>query len=165
MGSKLSMNVHVCGLDFNDAQNYQMQIDIIKQIFPIINGNESNQYYDLRKSEKPKWNAFIYKNNSDFEYIKYNILEQIRIGGLNNNEKKEYKNNMILCFADNNKDLLLCQEFNKRNIRAQLAHYFPLILFIFKENVNLLSYRDESPLEKRRVRKINMIYFYLKTLI
>ena len=98
----------------------------------------------MRKSKAPKWNAFIYKNTNDYTFIKNTILEQIKIGCQNNNEKKEYKNNMILCFADNNNDLSLCEEFTKKETQKNFAHNFPLILFIFKDiNKKNLDYRDK----------------------
>ena len=54
MGAKSSMNIHVCGLDYSDAENYNMQIEIVEQIFPKKDIENSNQYYDIRKSENPK---------------------------------------------------------------------------------------------------------------
>ena len=142
MGSEASMNIHICGLDFNNEENYRLQLKVIEQIFPTRDEENSNTSYELRKSKAPKWNAFIYRIN-DYPLMKTTILEQIRLGAENNNRRKELKNNMILCFGDNNNDLLLCKEFTKRETQKKFAHNFPLILFVFKElNKQNLDYKD-----------------------
>lgn len=133
------MNIHICGFDFTNSENYITQSEIIEQLFP--NKYEAKQIYDLRTSSKPKWKAFIYKTN-DYPIIIKTILSQIEIG--TKNAKKEYKNNMILCFGDNNNDLLLCQELTKKETRKQFAHNFPLILFVFREMIKKnVDYRDK----------------------
>ena len=137
------MNIHICGLDFNNEENYRLQLEVIKQIFPTRDEGRSNTSYEFRKSKAPKWYAFIYRMNN-YGLIKTTILEQIRLGAENNNKRKELKNNMILCFGDNNNDLLLCQEFTKRETQRNFAHNFPLILFIFKEfNKQNIDYKDK----------------------
>ena len=135
------MNIHICGLDFTNNENFITQTEIIKQLFP--KKDDGNHIYELRKSSDPKWNAFIYKKN-DYCLIKQLILRQIEIGTQKNNEKKEYKNNMILCFGDNHNDILLCEEFTKKEAQRKLAHNFPLILFVFRDiDKKNVDYRDK----------------------
>lgn len=58
-----------------------------------------------------------------------------------NEEYKAYKNNMILCFADNDCDKLLLKEF--KGSKKELNENFPLILFIFKNTTkSIRDYKD-----------------------
>lgn len=131
MGQDLSMLVHICGMDYNNHQTNISQMNIINLIFKVENKKKSTYDYIVRTSKEPKWDAFIYKEQQNFSKVKETIKQSIEVAKKNNKNEnyKVYKNNMILCFADNKCDELLCKEFNKT--KAYFNQNFPLILFIF----------------------------------
>ncbi len=140
MGTNLSMIVHVCGMNIDNSRDNIEQSDLINSIFTIQN-NENNTYnYTVRTSKEPKWEAFIYREQRNFSQIKNSIKDNIKKAKENKHNKKYkvYKNNMILCFADNDCDKLLLKEF--KDSKKELNENFPLILFIFKNTTK--SIRD-----------------------
>ena len=134
------MIVHVCGMNIDNSRENIEQSDLINSIFTIQN-NENNTYnYTVRTSKEPKWEAFIYREQRNFSQIKNSIKDNIKKAKENKHNKKYkvYKNNMILCFADNDCDKLLLKEF--KDSKKELNENFPLILFIFKNTTK--SIRD-----------------------
>ena len=143
MGQDLSMIVHVCGMEIDNPIESIAQTDLINSIFKVSNSKESTYNYTVRNSEKPKWNAIIYRQQKNFSLIKDTIKSNIALAKANKENKKYkvYKNNMILCFADNNCDKLLLKEF--KGLKKELNENFPLILFIFKNtNKSIKDYQN-----------------------
>ena len=145
MGTNLSfsMIVHVCGMNVDNSRENMEQLDFINTIFTIENNAQNTYNYTVRSSKKPKWKAFIYRQQRNFSQIKNSIKENIEKAKKNkdNEEYKTYKNNMILCFADNDCDKLLLKEF--KGSKKELNENFPLILFIFKNTTkSIRDYKD-----------------------
>ena len=137
------MIVHVCGIEIDNPIESIAQTDLINSIFKVSNSKESTYNYTVRNSEKPKWNAIIYRQQKNFSLIKDTIKSNIALAKANKENKKYkvYKNNMILCFADNNCDKLLLKEF--KGLKKELNENFPLILFIFKNtNKSIKDYQN-----------------------
>lgn len=137
------MIVHVCGIEIDNPIESIAQTDLINSIFKVSNSKESTYNYTVRNSEKPKWNAIIYRQQKNFSLIKDTIKSNIALAKANKENKKYkvYKNNMLLCFADNNCDKLLLKEFN--GLKKELNENFPLILFIFKNtNKSIKDYQN-----------------------
>ena len=109
-----------------------------------MQNNEKNTYnYRVRTSKDQKWEAFIYRQQRNFSQVKSSIKDNIKIAKQNKNNKeyKVYKNNMILCFADNDCDKLLLKEF--KGCKKEFNENFPLILFIFKNTTkSIRDYKD-----------------------
>ena len=139
----LSMIVHVCGIDQVNSNEKIAQVNLIESVFTEKNEEENTSNYNVRTSKKPEWKAFIYKEQGNILKIKDVIKENIKKAKANKDDKKwkAYKNNTIICFADNDNDKLLLKEFNA--IHKELNQYFPLILFIFKNtNKSIKDYKD-----------------------
>ena len=137
------MIVHVCGIEIDNPIESIAQTDLINSIFKVSNSKESTYNYTVRNSEKPKWNAIIYRQQKNFSLIKDTIKSNIALAKANKENKKYkvYKNNMLLCFADNNCDKLLLKEF--KGLKKELNENFPLILFIFKNtNKSIKDYQN-----------------------
>lgn len=66
MGQDLSMIVHVCGIEIDNPIESIAQTDLINSIFKVSNSKESTYNYTVRNSEKPKWNAIIYRQQKIF---------------------------------------------------------------------------------------------------
>ena len=128
----LSMIVHVCGINDQNPIDNTEQFNLINGLFTEKNKEENTTDYAVQSSKKPKWNAYIYKQQRNFSKVKQIIKSNIEKAKANkdNTKFKVYKNNMILCFADNDNDKLLLKEFN--GLKKELNENFPLILFIFK---------------------------------
>jgi len=143
MGQDLSMIVHICGMDRTNSEENIAELELINSIFTEPNNGENTNNYTIRNSKKPKWNAIIYKQQKNFALVKKTIKDYIELAKKKSDDKKYkvYKNNMILCFADNNCDKLLLNEF--KNSKKELNENFPLILFVFKNsNKSIKDYKD-----------------------
>jgi hypothetical protein len=115
--NEIIMNVHICGLDMKDKNNYESQMKILNKLFPKIVMKRKGTSYIVRYNNKLKWNAFIYtdKNTQDFKLVNETIKKEInKFNGKNKDEKLNgmknfaYKNHMILLFvSDNDSDIRL----------------------------------------------------------
>jgi len=138
------MNIHICGLDLENKDIYKEQIKTLNILFPKEDKKNSTSDYKVKYCEKPKYNAFIYsdKNTQNFKLINETIQSQINMyNGLDKKailekQKKEgFKNHVIILFVYNNSiDKELCEEFSKEDTIDNLNEYFPLLIFIFKDN-------------------------------
>ena len=141
--NSMVMNIHICGLDLNDKNNYESQKKIINILFPTTDTNRSGFNYIFKYNKKLRWNAFIYTDNNtqNFKLINKTIQEEINKFNDKSKEEKDkamkkfaFKNHMILLFvSDNNSDINLCEEFEKDETIDKLNENFPLLLFIFKD--------------------------------
>ena len=150
------MIVHVCGIDFNNPVESSSQIDIINSIFMVSNTKDNTDDYTIRSSKKPKWNAIIYRNQKNFLKVKNTIKSFIKFAKDSKEDKnnKVYKNNMILCFADNNSDEQLLKEFN--GSKKELNENFPLILFIFKNTTKSIKAYSKTFFDITYLKCINL---------
>ena len=148
------MNIHICGLDLKDKNNYNSQMKILNILFPKTDKNRSCNDYIFKYSEKPKWNALIYseRNTQNFKLINETIQKNINKNNGENKKRKDeidkkeaLKNHIILLFVcDNDSDNKLCEEFTKDETIDALNENFPLLLFIFKDtNRNNLYYQEK----------------------
>ena len=105
------MNIHICGLDTGDKDDYNFFKETIDILFPSINNNKSTSDYKIKFNKKTNWNSFIYSDNNtrNFELINKTIQKQINL--YNGKDKKErlekekkegVKNHIILLFSYNN---------------------------------------------------------------
>ena len=151
--NEIIMNVHICGLDMKDKNNYESQMTILNKLFPKIDMKRTGTGYMLRYNNKLKWNAFIYtdKNTQNFKLVNETIKKEInkfndknKDEKLNGMKKFAYKNHMILLFvSDNDSDIRLYKEFTKDQTIDDLNDNYPLMLFVFKDiNRENLYYRD-----------------------
>ena len=138
------MNIHICGLDTGDKDDYNFFMETIDILFPSINKKKSTSDYTIKFNKKTNWNSFIYSDNNtrNFELINKTIQKQINL--YNGKDKKErlekektegVKNHIILLFAyNNNVDQALCEEFGKEESIENLNENFPLLLLLFKDS-------------------------------
>ena len=147
------MNVHICGLDLKDKNNYESQKKILNLLFPSIDTKRSGVNYCFKYNNKLMWNAFLYtdKNTQNFKLVNETILTEINRYNEQSVKEKEkamknfaFKNHMIVLFVnDNDSDIKLCEEFSKDDTIDKLNDNYPLLLFIFKDiNRENLYYRD-----------------------
>lgn len=139
------MNIHICGLDLENKDNYKEQIKTLNILFPKEDKNKSTSDYKVKYCEKPKYNAFIYseENTQNFKLINNTIYSQINKYNneldekvrLEKQKKEGFKNHVIILFVCNNSiDSQLCEEFSKEQTIDNLNENFPLLIFIFKDN-------------------------------
>ena len=149
------MNIHICGLDLKDKDNYESQMKIVNLLFPTTDVKRSGKNYSFKSNQKLMWNAFLYsdKNTQNFTLISETILGEInRFNEKSESDKEKqkamkslaFKNHMILLFVnDNDSDIRLCEEFSKESTIDKLSENYPLMLFLFKDtNRENLYYRD-----------------------
>ena len=194
MGSEnTNMNIHICGLDINDKENYKIQMETLNKLFSKEDKNKSTSDYKVRYSEEPKWNAFIYsdENTNNFSLINQTIQNQINMyNGKEQYERKELekkhgsKNHMIILFVnENNTDELLCEQFSQESTINDLSCDFPLILFLFKNIDRNNSYYKDLFFDfsyikcenlnkvyniiknKQNLPKSDLMHLYLKSLL
>jgi len=151
--NEIIMNVHICGLDMKDKNNYESQMKILNTLFPKIDMKRTGTSYTVRYNDKTKWNAFIYTDNNtqNFKLVNETINKEINkfndkndYEKLNGMKKFAYKNHMILLFVnDNDSDIRLCEEFSKDQTIDDLNDNYPLMLFVFRDiDRENLYYRD-----------------------
>ena len=194
MGSEnTNMNIHICGLDINDKENYKIQMETLNKLFSKEDKNKSTSDYKVRYSEEPKWNAFIYsdENTNNFSLINQTIQNQINMyNGEEQYKRKELekkhgsKNHMIILFVnENNTDELLCEQFSQESTINDLSCDFPLILFLFKNIDRNNSYYKDLFFDfsyikcenlnkvyniiknKQNLPKSDLMHLYLKSLL
>ena len=149
------MNIHICGLDLKDKDNYESQMKIVNLLFPTTDVKRSGKNYSFKSNQKLMWNAFLYsdKNTQNFTLISETILGEInRFNEKSESDKEKqkamkslaFKNHMILLFVnDNDSDIRLCKEFSKDSTIDKLSENYSLMLFLFKDtNRENLYYRD-----------------------
>lgn len=73
------MNVHICGLDLKDKNNYESQKKILNLLFPSTDTKRSGVNYCFKYNNKLMWNAFLYtdKNTQNFKLVNETILTEI----------------------------------------------------------------------------------------
>lgn len=152
--NSMIMNIHICGLDLNDKNNYESQKKILNILFPNTDTNRTGFNYIFKYNQKLRWNAFIYTDNNtkNFKLINKTIQEEINKFNDKSKDEKDkamkkfaFKNHMILLFvSDNDSDINLCEEFEKDDTIDKLNENFPLLLFIFKDiDRENIYYRDK----------------------
>lgn len=169
-GNHATMNIHICGLDKNDKEFYESQMNSLNILFPNEDKIKSTLNYTVKYSKKPKWNSFIYTDNNakNFKLISQTIQDKINIYNkeiqnkkITEEEKAEFKNHMILLYVtDNHSDSLFCQVFNDDNTIDTLIDNYPLILFIFKNIDRNNSYYKDMFFDYSYIRCLNLDSFY-----